>query len=82
MHKTYDVNDKEHRYDAPALIHGLWYCNCEKCGLYHPLMSNVELADKFSVSPVEKNVQGSRRGSGREKLILVKPEIRVSDNVS
>jgi len=55
VHKIYDANDKAHRYGAPELIHGLWYRYCEKCGIYHALISNVELADKFSVSPVTKN---------------------------
>jgi hypothetical protein len=82
LHKIYDANDKAHRYGAPELIHGLWYRYCEKCGIYHALISNVELADKFSVSPVTKNVQGRRSGSGRGKLMSVKPTISVSDDVS
>ena len=54
----------------------------EESGIYHALISNVELADKFSVSPVTKNVQDRRSGSGRGKLMLVRPAIRVPDNVS
>lgn len=71
MHKIY-----------AELIHGLWYRYCEKCGVYHALMSNVELADKSSVSPENKNVQGRRSGSGSGKLMSVKPKLGVSDNVS
>jgi hypothetical protein len=81
VHKIYDANGKAHRNGAPELIHGLWYRYCEKCGIYHATISNVELADKFSVSPVRNNVEGRRSGSGRGKLILVKPKVRVSDNV-
>ena len=82
MHKIHDTNDKAHRYGTPELIHGLWYRYCEKCGIYHALMSNVELANKFSGSPLKQNVQDRRSGSGRGKLMLVKPESRVSDYVS
>jgi hypothetical protein len=82
VHKIYDANDKAHRYGAPELIHGLWYRYCEICGVYHPVISNVELADKFSVSSVKHNLRGRRSGSGRGKLMLVRPTIRVSDNVS
>jgi len=82
VHDIYDANDKAHGYGASVLIHGLWYRYCEKCGTYHALMSNVELADKSSVSPVKKYVQGRRSGGGRGKLMLVKPQSGVSNDVS
>lgn len=82
MHKIHDTNDKAHRYGTPELIHGLWYRYCERCNIYHALMSNVELADKFSGSPPKHDMQGRHSGSGRGKLTLVKPTISVSDNVS
>ena len=73
VHKIYEANDKAHSYGAPQQIHGLWYRYCEESGVYHALMSNVESADKFCVSPAEKNVQGSRDGRGRGNLKLVSP---------
>lgn len=82
MHKIYDANDKAHRFGAPELIYGLWYRRCEKCGIYCALISNIELADKFSVSPVNQDVQGRRSDGGRGKLMSVKPTISVCDNVS
>jgi hypothetical protein len=81
VHTIYDANDKAHRYGASEQIHGLSYRYCEKCGIYRALISNVELADKFSLSPVKNHVQGCRSGSGRGKLISVKPTISVSDNI-
>ncbi len=82
MHKIYDENDKAHGDSVAELIHGLWYRYCEKCNVYHALASNVESADNFSVSPVTRNVRGRRSGSGRGRLMLVKPTINVSDNAS
>jgi hypothetical protein len=82
VHNIYDANDKAHRYGAPELIHGFWYCYCEDNGIYHALMSNVELAEKFSVSPVKQKVENHRSGKGRGRLMLVRPTISVPDNVS
>lgn len=80
VQKIHDANDKVRRHGAPELIHGFWYCYCEDNGIYHALMSNIELADKFSVSTVKQNVEARRSGSGRGKLMLVKPTISGSDN--
>ena len=68
MHKKNDANHKTpSRYRAPELIHGLCHRYCEECGMYHATMSNVELVDNFSASPVKSNAQDRRRSSGRRK---------------
>jgi hypothetical protein len=80
--KTYEENDKVQGYGAPELIHGLWYRYCEKCDIYHALISNAQLAERFFVSPVTKNVRGNRIGRGRGKLMLVQLTISGFEDVS
>jgi hypothetical protein len=49
----------------PEQIHGYWYSYCDRCGAYHPIISDAQLSlpsNVFSLMSKRAQPQSSARG--------------------